>query len=101
MNKWFTILRLRVPYIALWAMPATFIIAFVFTGPTRLLVLRWLFFVGFMFQVWVGTWAFISITRMQHEQAIAITMLRALAERSGLKEAIEKLTDQQKNGAKK
>lgn len=58
---------------------------------TRAYVIRWLFFGGFWFLVGVGVWAVVTITRMKREQAIALSLLRLLAARTGLKEAIDHL----------
>lgn len=92
MQKWLTTLRARLPYLVLWGIPGPFILALlIFSGEARTLVMRWLFFVGFIFNFWVGAWAVITITRMQHDQAVAVTVLQALAATAGLRDAIVKL----------
>jgi hypothetical protein len=57
---------------------------------TRVLLIS-LFWGGFGFLIAVAMWAVVTITRMRAEQAAAIGMLRVLAARAGLQEALEKV----------
>jgi hypothetical protein len=53
----------------------------------RILIVA-IFWGGFAFLVAVAFWAVIAITRMQHEQAAAMGMLKIMAAKAGLQEAI-------------
>lgn len=56
-------------------------------------ILRWVFFVGFLFLIMVGVWALIVVTRMQREQTVALGLLNVLAAKAGLQRATDKLED--------
>lgn len=93
---WLQKIRARLPHLVLWGVPMTFLLALViFQGEHRTLVMRWLFFFGFIFQFWVGAWVVITVTRMKHEQAITITMLKMIGSRNELKSAIDQWTDRE------
>jgi hypothetical protein len=74
--------------VLLWVFPLCVVSLWMFTGQTRTLLLRWFFFAGFMFVVWVSGWAIITITRLRNEQAVAVTMLKVLMAR-GIRDAVE------------
>lgn len=63
-----------------------------------MLLLRWVIagtiIGGFAFLVGVGAWTIVMVARMKREQAEAMTMLRLLAARAGLREAIEKIAEE-------
>ena len=54
-----------------------------------LFLLRWSLVLSIFFLVGVGLWAIVTVTRMQREQLIAMSLLQTLAARAGLKETIE------------
>ena len=55
------------------------------------MLLRWFFFLGFVFQGGIAFWAVIVIQRLRREHLVAMTMLGAIAANMTLKEQVEKI----------
>lgn len=58
----------------------------------RILVLRWFFFLGFIFLVMTGAWAIVMIARLKREQVVAMALLETIAAQAGLRRAVDKLS---------
>lgn len=57
----------------------------------RVFLLRWFFFLGFVFLVGVAVWTVIAVQRMKRQQLLTITLLENLAAQAGLRRAVDRL----------
>ena len=53
--------------------------------------LRWFELVGLCILLCIGAWCMIVVTRLRHEQAVAINTLNAIAARTVFKAAVDQI----------